>query len=168
LTEKGVWNLEGLEAEFKELIFSDALIELSGFELDESDQLVVGDEPAAIERGPLSPESGAQAVARVGDVFLLGRHRLICGDASDDEAIKTLIRSNTARMVLTDEPFNVPVGGNVTGGEHREFLVASGEMSAERFLQFNQSWMTAIVPYVVDDGMVMTFIDWRGLPTGLC
>ena len=67
-------------------------------------------------------------------------------------------------IVLTDEPFNVAIGGHVTGGDHREFVMASGEMTNEQFLEFNHSWMEAILPYLIEGGILGTFIDWRGLP----
>src|SRR5580693_3674062 len=54
--------------------------------------------------------------------------------------------------------------GAMTGGEHREFVMASGEMTDAQFLDFNQKWMDAVLPYLVDGGILGTFIDWRGLP----
>ena len=68
------------------------------------------------------------------------------------------------RIVLTDEPFNVEIGGHVTGGDHREFVMASGEMTDSQLLDFNQKWMDAVLPHLVDGGVLGTFIDWRGLP----
>ncbi len=67
-----------------------------------------------------------------------------------------------ARMVLTDEPYNVPIAGNVTGGRHREFAMATGEMSAPEYLAFNETWMGAALPYLANGGLLATFIDWRG------
>ena len=74
------------------------------------------------------------------------------------------MQSNVARLIFTDEPFNVAIGGHVTGGDHREFVMASGEMSGAQFLEFNRNWIGALLPYLVDGGIVGTFIDWRGLP----
>jgi DNA modification methylase len=74
------------------------------------------------------------------------------------------MHTEIARVVLTDEPFNVAIGGHVTGGEHREFVMASGEMTDTQFLEFNQKWMDAVLLYLVDGGILGTFIDWRGLP----
>ena len=68
-----------------------------------------------------------------------------------------------ARLVLTDEPYNVPIGGNVTKGRHREFAMASGEMSEGEFLTFNEAWMRAVLPHLHEGGLLGTFIDWRGL-----
>ena len=83
LGEKGQWDLDELKIEFEELILDDAPIEISGFSLDEIDQIVIGDESEVAEQGPLEPGPGAVAVARLGDLFELGPHRLICGDATD-------------------------------------------------------------------------------------
>ena len=69
-----------------------------------------------------------------------------------------------ARLVLTDEPYNVPIAGHVTGGRHREFAMASGEMTDAEFLAFNEAWMAAVLPYLCDGGVFGTFIDWRGQP----
>jgi hypothetical protein len=83
LGEKGEWNLEELKIELEELILADAPIEISGFTLADIDQIVIGDELDGVEQGPLAPASDAVAVARLGDMFQLGPHRLICGDATD-------------------------------------------------------------------------------------
>ena len=166
LGEKGEWNLDELKIEFEELIFSDAPIEVSGFTPDEIDQIVHGDAGDAVEQGPLVPEAGAVAVARLGDVFELGPHRLVCGSATDPETLRRLMRGDPpACLVLTDEPYNVPIAGHVTGGSHREFAMASGEMTDAEFLAFNEAWMSAVLPCLCDGGVCGTFIDWRGLPT---
>jgi DNA modification methylase len=164
LAEKGTWDLEELKTEFNELIIEDAPIELSGFGLDEIDHLVIGDNEEPTEAGPLEPIPGRSAISRVGDIFQLGSHRLTCGDSSDPDVVERLMQTDFARMIFTDEPFNVAIGGHVTGGEHREFVMASGEMSDEQFLDFNRRWIGALLPYLVDGGFLGTFIDWRGLP----
>ena len=163
LSEKGVWDVEALEAEFQELIIAEAPIEISGFGLDEIDQLVISGIEAR-EARDLAPLHGTTAIARVNDIFLLGSHRLICGDATDPAVVSRLMGNDVARIVLTDEPFNVSIGGHVTGGDHREFVMASGEMTDAQFLDFNRKWMDAVIPHLVDGGILGTFIDWRGLP----
>lgn len=69
LGEKGQWNLDELKIEFEELILTDAPIEITGFSPDEIDQIVLGDAGDAIEQGPLAPDAGAVAVAKLGDMF---------------------------------------------------------------------------------------------------
>jgi DNA modification methylase len=127
---------------------------------------VIGDELEAFEQGPLAPPDGAIPVARLGDIFQLGPHRVICGDATDPIVVRRLMEGDgAARLVLTDEPYNVKIAGHVTGGAHREFAMASGEMSDEEFLAFNMAWIEAALPFLSDGGVFGTYIDWRGLPT---
>jgi DNA modification methylase len=166
LGEKGEWNLDELKIEFEELIVADAPIEVSGFTLDEIDHIVLGEVNDTLEKGPLSPEAGAIAVARIGDVFDLGPHRILCGSATEPETLRRLMEGDApARLVLTDEPYNVPIAGHVTGGRHREFAMASGEMTDSEFLGFNEAWIQAVLPFLCDGGVFGTFIDWRGYPT---
>jgi DNA modification methylase len=166
LGEKGEWNLDELKIEFEELILADAPIEVSGFTVDEIDQVILGEADDAIEQGPLAPEAGAVAVARIGDMFQLGPHRVVCGSATDASLIRFLMEGcPPARLVLTDEPYNVPIAGHVSGGNHREFAMASGEMTDAEFLAFNEDWIGAVLPCLCDGGVFGTFIDWRGCPT---
>jgi DNA modification methylase len=95
----------------------------------------------------------------------LGPHRLVCGDATDPGVLARLTEGDApARLILTDEPYNVKIAGNVTGAGHREFAMASGEMSDAEFLAFNEAWSAAVLLYLCDGGILGTFIDWRGLP----
>ena len=166
LGEKGEWNLDELKIEFEELILTDAPIEIAGFALDEIDHIVLGEVDAAAEEGPLEPGGGAIATARLGDAFQLGPHRLLCGSATEAETLRQLTEGDElARLVLTDEPYNVPIAGHVTGGGHREFAMASGEMSDAEFRAFNEAWMAAVLSCLCDGGVFGTFIDWRGCPT---
>ena len=165
LAEKGQWDLDALKIEFEELVLLDAPIEIAGFSPAEIDHVILGDASESLEQGPLEPDS-AVAVARIGDVFQLGPHCIACGDATDTAVLARLLEGEApARLVLTDEPYNVKIAGNVTGGHHREFAMASGEMTDAEFLAFNEAWMAALLPHLCDGGILGTFIDWRGLPT---
>ena len=69
-----------------------------------------------------------------------------------------------ARVVLTDEPYNVANVGHVTSNaNHREFAFAHGEMSREAFAEFNRQWMKAVLPRLAGGGLLATFIDWRSV-----
>ena len=162
LGEKGTWNFDTLKVELEELILDEAPIEIGGFELAEIDGILC-ETAAAIEQGPLVPAENQRAVAQIGDVYRLGRHELICGDATDPEVLRRLMRDDEARLVFTDQPYNVPISGHVTGGAHREFEMASGELSDAEFAAFNAAWIGAALPHLSNGGMLATFIDWRGL-----
>jgi DNA modification methylase len=168
LGEKAEWDIDALKLEFEELIILDAPIEILGFAPDEIDQIMLGEAEVGAETGPLAPERSVDPIARPGDIFQLGPHRLICGDATDPATYRALFEGSSncqARLVLTDEPYNVPIAGHVSGGDHREFAMASGEMTASEFLNFNKAWMGAALPHLCDGGLLATFIDWRGLAT---
>jgi DNA modification methylase len=165
LAEKGEWDLDALKIEFDELIVTDAPIEIAGFSPAEIDHVILGDAAEGLEQGPLEPDS-ATAVARLGDIFQLGPHRIVCGDATDPSVLARLLEGDaSARLVLTDEPYNVKIAGNVTQGDHREFAMASGEMTDAEFLVFNGAWIATVLPYLCEGGICGSFIDWRGLPT---
>ena len=181
LGEKGSWDLDELKVEIEELILEDAPVEITGFEPAELDQILLDDEVALVEEGPLEPPPGAAAVSRLGDLFRLGEHRLLCADAADPAAIARLMRQGEkclARLILTDPPYNVPIAGNVTKGRHREFVQASGEMTPDEYaalLRFvhqgfsappRQRWSVGCVhrlarlsdhPYRSDPGRSCTF-----------
>jgi DNA modification methylase len=162
LGEKGSWDPDELEAEFKELIIADAPIEISGFGADEIEQLINEVYDNGQEAVDLAPSGSA--IARLGDVFRLGVHCLICGDATDPNVIRRLMEPDVARLVFTHEPFDVAIGGEVIGDTPRESATASGQTTDAQFLDFNQKWIDAVLPYLVDGGVLGTFIDWRGLP----
>jgi len=165
LSEKGSWNLDELKLELEELILEDAPIEITGFSMPEIDQIIIGDELAAVETGPLAPEPDAKPIVQLGDIFVMGQHQIICGDSTDPAVLEILMFGNDkARLILTDEPYNVPVAGHVTSGAHREFLMASGEMTDAEFRAFNTAWIGASLPHLHDGGLFATFIDWRGYP----
>ena len=163
LQERGSWDLEELKFEFEELALDDGVLEITGFSDCEIDQILHDDEPDPVEPGPLTPSLNAEPVARPGDVFILGRHRVICGDARDPAVLATLMGPEQARLLLTDEPYNVPIQGHVTGSEHRDFAMASGEMSEAEFQTFNLAWIGTALPFLIDGGILGTFIDWRSV-----
>ena len=115
-------------------------------------------------RGP-GPQRIETAISSLGDIWLLGDHRLAHGDARDAALYERLMQpGELAQLVLTDEPYNVANVGHVTSNaDHREFAFAHGEMSREEFARFNRQWMEAVLARLVDGGLIATFIDWRSI-----
>jgi DNA modification methylase len=148
----------------EELVPEDTPIEITGFSMPEIDRIIIGEEPAAVEQGPLAPEPDAKPVVQIGDIFALGEHRIICGDATDPAVLDILMcDTDQARLVLTDEPYNVPVADHVASGVHREFLVGSPMTEAE-FHDFNIDWIGACLTHLRDGGLLATFVDWCCYP----
>ena len=78
-------------------------------------------------------------VTRPGDLWQLGEHRVLCADATQEESYVCLLQGEQAQMVFADPPYNVPIGGHVSGlghVQHAEFPMASGEMSEDEFTAF--------------------------------
>ena len=103
-------------------------------------------------------------VTRKGDLWLLGEHRLICGDSTEPAVVDRLVDGKPVRLLLSDVPFNVKIKGNVSGlGKkvHDEFAMASGEMNQAEFVAFLKRSAEASIPHLVDGAMVLWFIDWR-------
>lgn len=167
LPQKAAWDFEALQLEFAELIELGAPVELSGFSLPEIDQILLDDEEEAPEAAELEPDPEAPVVARLGDLWILGDHRLICGDARDPDVYQRLLEGTAVRFLLTDMPYNVKIRGHVTSGDHAEFPMASGEMSDAEFRTFIREWMGEAKRHIVDGGMLATFIDWRGIEATL-
>lgn len=165
LGEKGQWDLGELKTELSELIAEGIAIETSGFTSAEIDQIIIDDEFDAEDTEALALDQERDPIAKLGDLFVLGRHRILCGDATNPESYLRLMQGLPARLVLTDPPYNVPIAGHVTKGAHREFVMASGEMSDAEFTSFNEAWISAAAQQLVDGGILASFIDWRGYPS---
>lgn len=164
------WDRETLAAELGELaiLLPDADIDLSitGFDIAETD-LIVGDHSEAPAQSTADeiPEAGLP-VSRLGDVWVLGKHRLFCGDAREPTAYATLMHGESAMMVFSDLPYNVSVKTHARGRsrvDFAEFAMASGEMSVRQYQRFLERVLEAIAGTCVDGAIVYLCIDWRHL-----
>ena len=144
-------------------------LSLTGFSLAEID-LVIDQKR---ERSPETPDAlddlppaPTRPVSRSGDLWILGRHRLICGDAREKKDFETLMGGQSADLIFTDPPYNVAIDGNVTGLgriRHREFAMASGEMSRAQFTQFLTTTLTNAAGMCRDGAIAFVCMDWRHL-----
>jgi ParB-like chromosome segregation protein Spo0J len=137
------WDEDLLADELKQLLATDLGFDLSvtGFEIAEIDTLIDGLEPQedGDPRDDALPPLAQSSRCRAGDIWRLGPHRLVCGSALDRDTVEALMDGERARMVFADPPYNVPIDGHVGGSgaiRHREFAMASGEMSSAEFTPF--------------------------------
>lgn len=169
LATKSAWDLEILSLELGELELA-----LPAFGLDLS---ITGFEPAEIDTvfdslsenssdpadEALEPLEGP-AVSRPGALFILGRHRLLVGDARDDAAFAQLMTGEVAEMGIHDPPYNVHIQGNVGGRgriKRREFACASGEMTSSQFESFLKDTLRLCADHSIDGAIHYVFMDWR-------
>lgn len=169
-------NQIALNATWDENILSDELqalsdadlgfdLNLTGFSSADIDELFALDVPEA-SHDPKDDRLPDAAQSRVGpgDIWSLGSHRLICGNSLNTAVVDALMREDRARMVFTDPPYNVPVDGHVSGKgktKHREFAMASGEMTAEAFTAFLRQVFETLTSYSKEGSIHFICMDWR-------
>ena len=163
------WDMELLAQELSYLssVEIDFDVEITGFEAGEIDMAI---ESAAPEND--DPDSDRQVeidesdppVSQPGDLWVLGDHRLLCGDAREPSAYEDLVASEKAQLVVTDPPYNLKIQDNVCGKgaiKHREFAMASGEMSPGAFTDFLTLAFNNMKQASADGSVHMVFMDWR-------
>lgn len=165
LAEDSSWDPQALALEFSDVISLDASLDLTigGFESGEIDFILDGDGSDAEDEAPI-PEVPANIVTRSGDVWQLGDHRVICGDALQEHTYERLLEGGEAQMVFTDPPYNVKIGGHVSGQgkvRHREFAMGSGELSEEEFVNFLAQSLRLAVSRSVNGSIHFVCMDWR-------
>lgn len=174
LTDNSDWDDRLLAEQLKELSLLDLdfSLEDTGFDMGEIDfrieNLDLGDtgdgtpDPADDIPEPPSPEP----VSSLGDLWFLGPHRLLCGNALEEKDLDRLMDERQAAVVFTDPPYNVPIDGHVTGHgavHHREFAMASGEMTSEEFTTFLVSAFGPLVRHSKEGALHYICMDWRHL-----
>ncbi len=162
------WDQEILAIELQGLIDLEFDPSVTGFSLAEVDFTL----DAARERAPDAPAAktdvippmAAAIVTSTGDLWQLGRHRLICGDARNETDYEKLLQGDPVDLIFTDPPYNVPVDGHVCGSgriRHREFAMGVGEMSSSGFTAFLTETMGAASKRCRDGAIAFVCMDWR-------
>ncbi len=169
LSEQSTWNDGELALRFKELqgMKLEFDIEATGFETPEIDILIqsldlADDCDKADEFKPLE----TPAVSRLDDLWLLGDHKLLCQNALASASYRVLMGSEAAAAVFTDAPYNVKINGHAGGRgrkKHREFAMASGEMSKPQFQSFLRSAFQQMRPWCDPAAVYFSCMDWRHL-----
>ncbi|MEI9930297.1 MAG: DNA methyltransferase [Rhizomicrobium sp.] len=167
LSEQSSWNDGELALRFKELqgMELDFDIEATGFETPEIDGLIQSLDPAdECDRADEFEQLETPAVTRADDLWLLGDHRLLCQNALSSASFRTLMGSEAAAAVFTDTPYNVKIKGHAVGKgrkKHREFAMASGEMSKPQFQGFLLSALQQMRPWCDPSAVYFCCMDWR-------
>jgi DNA modification methylase len=167
LTDRSTWDDNKVALQLKELseMALDFDIEAIGFELPELDFRIQSlDEPDAADRADEFAPATGPAISVPGDLWLLGEHRLYCGNALDEAAYAILMKGEKAAAAFTDMPYNLAIDGHVSGNgrvKHREFAMGSGEMSEQEFTEFLTSGLKSICAHSIPGAVVYSCIDWR-------
>jgi hypothetical protein len=170
IAELAHWDRDILAIEYQglhDLQFED--LDVTGFSLGEIDTILdEASEKKPVEPGPEDdcPQVVEAPVSRKGDLWVLGSHRLLCGDARLETDYARLLEGESAALVLTDPPFNCRIDGNVSGlgkVRHEEFAMASGEMSEAGFTAFLSTFLGYAKAHSRDGAIFFVFMDWRHL-----
>ncbi len=164
LAEQAGWDSDLLRLELIDLnaMDLDFSLDVIGFETGELDLLLNED---SNEPEPDTPIMVAgPPVSESGDIWILGDHILLCGDALSESSYEALLGEELAAAMFTDPPYNVPVNGHVCGlgrVRHEEFLMASGEMTAAEFRNFLMTFCQRAEGNLKPGAIAYVCMDWR-------
>jgi DNA modification methylase len=168
LAELAGWDREILAIELQGLSELEFDVELTGFEMGEIDIIVDEADQGRRERAEAEDDTPERVpgptVSRIDDLWVLGTNRLLCGDARNNRSYELLLSGGKAELAFADPPYNVPINGHVCGlGEiqHREFVMASGEMSPQAFTDFLKSTFACLIAHTTDGSIHYVCMDWR-------
>ena len=170
LTEISSWDNRLLAEQLKELSLEglDFSIEVIGFDMGEIDfRIAALEDPSEADDDPADAVPAIPAgppLSQLADLWILGRHRVLCGSALDPHAFAILLGSERAAMVFTDPPYNVPIDGHASGlgaVHHRPFPMASGEMDSAQFADFLKQAFDNLAASSVDGSIHFVCMDWR-------
>jgi len=141
LAEKAGWDESILAIELGHLLTVDLGFDvtLTGFDVPEIDLIIQGAATNPGEEEVLAPVPQGPAITQPGDLWILGKHRILCGTSLDQDSFSKLMNGRRADVVFVDPPYNVAIDGHVGGNgsiHHRDFQMASGEMNEEEFIRF--------------------------------
>lgn len=155
----GQWDEVLLADLLLDLQESDFNLDLTGFEPPEIDDILsnVHDKELSEDEFDVEEELKKPTVSRHGDIWQLGKHRVICGDSTKAETYKQLLNDRKANLVVTDPPYNVDV--EETAGK-----ILNDNMSDGDFYQFLLSMFTQVENHMEDDASIYVFhADTEGL-----
>jgi DNA modification methylase len=159
------WDEDALRLEFAALeAVVEFDLEITGFSTGEIEVLFDKGAAAAAKLDAAPPKQKHTAAVMRGDLWELGSHRLLCGDAREPADFERLMQGDRARMVFSDPPYNVKIDGHVGGlgnVKHAEFAMASGEMSPAQFTEFLRVAFANAAAVSMDGAVHYQCMDWR-------
>jgi DNA modification methylase len=162
------WDLEKLALELSDFVVLDDFEPLSiGFEPAEIDRLLFEQEENSADPADALPTLEKRVVSTFGDLYSLGGHRLLCGDARVRADFDRVMNDDLAAMAFLDPPYNVRINGVVGRGErkHDEFAMASGEMSEDEFASFLKTTLGNAAAVSSKGAVHFDCMDWRHIGT---
>jgi DNA modification methylase len=166
LSELSEWNFEILQEEVQLLLDAELDFDIDIIGFDAADIDGWGNHSEAREQEAVELPSANVSVSQLGDLWLIGKHRLLCGDSLKPSSYEVLMAGEKAQMVFADPPYNVAICGNVSGMgtvKHREFAMGSGEMSKPGFTMFLRTACARMAEVSAPEAIHFICMDWRHL-----
>lgn len=168
IQERGEWDEQALKLEFAFILEFEPDLTVTGFEDQEVDRILILDDHGPDEADPLDglgalPQPEVAAVTCPGDLWKLGPHRILCGNARNVDDIHTVVGDLTVSAGFTDHPFNLSVKKDISvgSGKFAEFAEASGEMSESEYEDFLRITTGNLAAALRPGGVLFLCIDWR-------
>ncbi len=165
LAENAVWDPDILAVELQHLVeINEFDVTVTGFEVAEIDSIIDAARSESEENDALEIDETVQPITRPGDLWKLGKHRLLCADALHESSFAKLMVTRRADLVFIDPPYNLRIDGNVCGKgsiHHREFAMASGEMSAAEYIAFLVTILRLLSRFSSSASVHFICLDWR-------
>ena len=155
----GEWDTDKLALVIADLQGADFDVSLTGFDPEELDDLFRDDVKDGVKEDDFDVEAELQkpAFSKAGDLWMLGEHRLLCGDSTKPETYELLMNGKKAQLVVTDPPYNVDYKG--TAGK-----IKNDKMAEDQFEQFLLAAYSQMYESMTDDASIYVFhSDSHGL-----
>lgn len=151
------WDDEILAIELSELQGSDFDLDLLGFDESELARIFEDDKEVEDDDFDVEEELNKPCFSKAGDIWTLGRHRLICGDSTKEETYKSLMEDKRANLVVTDPPYNVNYEGSAG-------KIKNDNMNTDKFYNFLLDAFSNMKKAMADDASIYVFhADTEGL-----
>lgn len=131
------WDNEMLTIELNDLLADGFALDILGFDPKELNALLEPDVVEGLTGEDEAPPLPEEPKTKLGDIYQLGNHRLMCGDSTSVDAVQTLLQGQRADMVFTDPPYNVAFNGR----SGKFDVIKNDDLPEEQFSQFIQDWL---------------------------
>lgn len=167
--EYAEWNFELLARELEELKIADYDLSLTGFDMSEAERLLDTLKEESDEENPdddFEIQLSEEPISKRGDLWLLGKHKLLCGDSTSEQEVSVLMGNDKADFVFTDPPWNVNYGAQENHPSWKPRTIMNDSMSTEDFKEFMSSTFKIMNTFSKEGCMtyvVMSAQEWGNM-----
>jgi DNA modification methylase len=166
LAENAGWDKSILAIELQHLITLDDNFDvtITGFDVPEIDLIIEEANGKQDKDDAVDIADASRPVTQPGDLWLLGKHRVLCSSSLEESPYKVLLGTRKANLIFVDPPYNVEIDGHACGNgavHHRDFAMASGEMNEAEFVAFLTTSLRLLARYSTSNSIHFVCMDWR-------